>query len=282
MAKIILQATAIAVVVFVLAAVSLATWRSLHPLPPPNEAHGAQKAETENKNAQIHKSFLDRTAEDPVAFFTLWLTAFTGILAAFTLWMAFSTKDLRDFAEEQARDMKESIAAAKVSADAAKTAVELSDRTAERQLRAYVGFKSGGVFSTADNTRVGAWVKIKNFGVTPAYRVKGWLKFARLPVDHYPWDETQEPASEAIIQPSGDFALTAALSNSDTQQQAVLSGAYHYFVWGKVEYRDAFDKPRFFSFRSQSGGPLETVLYDDQRVPGWGWRPTKNDGMKAN
>src|SRR6266700_1384282 len=128
MAKIILQATAIAAVAFVLAAVSLSIWRSFHSAIPPNEAHGTQRPSTEAKPAEDRKSLLDRTAEDPVAFFTLWLTLFTAILAAFTMWMALSTKDLRDFAEEQARDMKESIAAARDSTDVARKSLISTQR----------------------------------------------------------------------------------------------------------------------------------------------------------
>src|SRR5258708_32200188 len=127
MAKIILQATAIAVVVFVLAATSLTLWRSFHPTNPPNEAHGSQSSETKDNHGKEDKGLLDRTTEDPVAFFTLWLTLFTGILAAFTIWMALSTKDLRDFAEEQARDMKEPIAVNRIAANPPRHAADAAN-----------------------------------------------------------------------------------------------------------------------------------------------------------
>jgi hypothetical protein len=42
MAKIILQAAAIAAVAFVIAVALLSIWRSLHVAGPPNQAHGAQ------------------------------------------------------------------------------------------------------------------------------------------------------------------------------------------------------------------------------------------------
>jgi hypothetical protein len=131
MAKIILQATAIAVVVFILATASLTLWRSFHPSSPPNEARGGQGAETKKNDGKEDKSLLDRTAEDPVAFYTLWLTLFTGILAAFTIWMALSTKDLRDFAEEQASDMKHSIEAARQAAVATEKAALATQAAAE-------------------------------------------------------------------------------------------------------------------------------------------------------
>jgi hypothetical protein len=129
MAKIILQAAAIAAVVFVLAAISLSVWRSFHVDSPPNEAHGSQSAEAKDHLGRDEKGFLDRTTEDPVAFFTLWLTLFTGVLAAFTVWLALSTKDLRDFAEEQARDMKESISVARDASLAAQRSTELAEKS---------------------------------------------------------------------------------------------------------------------------------------------------------
>ncbi len=186
MAKIILQATAIAVVVFVLAATSLTLWRSFHPTNPPNEAHGSQSSETKDNHGKEDKGLLDRTTENPVAFFTLWLTLFTGR-------MALSTKDLRDFAEEQARDMKESIAVNRIAANSARdaaNAANASTRIAAKQFEA--GFKpwllakiSGPyidesrypltIFKDGEPNRwtaIEATIEIGNFGEMPATIVK--------------------------------------------------------------------------------------------------------------
>jgi hypothetical protein len=274
MAKIILQATAIAVVVFILAAASLTLWRSFHPTSPPNEAHGAQNSEAKDNPGKEDKSLLDRMAEDPVAFFTLWLTLFTGILASFTIWMALSTKDLRDFAEEQARDMKETIAAAKDSADAAKKAVELSDRTAERQLRAYVSPNSGILsnFDPNDLTKAfSAVVLFKNSGQTPAYEFTalGAITFGDFPLAK-PLTQPEMTTGPTVIGPGADYITNLAIINfTAAHLEAVKTGKFALYVHGIYSYRDAFDKKRGGEFRFYYGGkdgmrPDHLLIFDVQ------------------
>ncbi len=256
MAKIILQAAAIAVVGFVLAATSLTLWRSFHPANPPNEAHGAQGSEAKDNHGKEDKGLLDRTAEDPVAFFTLWLTLFTGILAAFTIWMALSTKDLRDFAEEQARDMKESIAAAKASAEAAQKAVEVSDATAQRQLRAYL-LPDRAVVPRSDVSLSEVEIKIKNFGQTPAYNVTSWWSAKVVDADEVDNDELflfgETTKASVDVGPGGVLPLHGSTALGLIGQ---LREGKVFVAWGSVKYRDTFDRCQFMTFRLRSRWPM--------------------------
>jgi hypothetical protein len=281
MAKIFLQAAAIAAAVFVLAAVSLSIWRSFHVSSPPNEAHGAQSADPKENHGKEEKGFIDRTAEDPVAFFTLWLTLFTGILAAFTVWLALSTKDLRDFAEEQARDMKESIAASKESADAAKRAVELSDRTAERQLRAYIFPSEQMTFDVAMGKQPRSEILVKNTGQTPASEVIAW---AGITVSNFPLDrelqratpEYMKTASRRVVGPGGSFKIAPVWNETITAQhmQMLENGTAAVFIWGEVTYVDVFGRSRKTGINGYFGG--DTGLRSD------GFTTTAIDGNEAD
>lgn len=239
MAKIILQATAIAVVVFILTAASLTLWRSFHPANPPNETHGAQNTEAKDNHGKEDKSLLDRTAEDPVAFFTLWLTLFTGILAAFTIWMALSTKDLRDFAEEQARDMKESIAAAKDSADIARTSLISTQR-------AYIRVANYPWLWRPDFDRPGKFFYditpiVENGGNTQTVdakiNVNSALRDKPLP-EGFDFPYTAEHVFTLIGAHQTVGASNAVIS--DDNLLLVQKGKKFFYIWGTITYRDVF------------------------------------------
>jgi hypothetical protein len=239
MAKIILQAAAIAVVVFILSAASLTLWRSFHPVGPSNEVRGAQHTEEKNDHGKEDKSFLDRTAEDPVAFFTLWLTFFTGILAAFTVWMALSTKDLRDFAEEQARDMKESIVAAKDSADIARTSLISTQR-------AYVRVVNFPWLWRPDLGRPGKFL----YDITPIVENGGNTQTvdAKINVNSSLRDEPLPDGFDFPYASESGFTLIGARQTIGASNVIILDddlllvqgGKKHLFIWGTITYRDVF------------------------------------------
>lgn len=84
---------------------------------PPAQQQTAQDYKNENANSESGKSFWQRTTEDPVAYFTLWLVAFTGVLAVVSIvqgWFLLRSEGI-----------------AKTSADAAKKSAE-AVITAER------------------------------------------------------------------------------------------------------------------------------------------------------
>jgi hypothetical protein len=209
MARIFLQAAAISAVVFILAAASLSIWRSFHPSNPPNEAHGAQSSETKDNHGKEEKSFIDRTAEDPVAFFTLWLTLFTGILATFTIWLALSTKDLRDFAEEQARDMKESIAVSRNSADAAKKSAEIATQTLIASQRAWISPSPQLVGDVKAGVPINIQLNMQNVGKDPAIGVShnGMAMVFDMPEQIGYAPEIWDPGFEEAIRLGCDLAV---------------------------------------------------------------------------
>jgi hypothetical protein len=93
---------------------------------------------------------------------------------AATVWIAYSTKQLRDFAEQQAKDMKESlkmtegaITVGNRQAAAAEAANDHMRETAKHQLRAYVvqtNVDTNNALTSGQETVV----HLKNVGQTPA------------------------------------------------------------------------------------------------------------------
>jgi hypothetical protein len=73
----------------------------------------------------ISHGFWEKAADDPVAYFTLWLVGFTGVLAVSTIGLWIVTWRA---SASQARDMKASIAAAERSADIARDAMIAGER----------------------------------------------------------------------------------------------------------------------------------------------------------
>jgi hypothetical protein len=119
-----------------------------------------------------------------LAKYTLVLAIATVITMASTIWIAWSTKELRDFAEQQASDAKiqvtatnAALKAAETQALAARQANEISKSsllstmdTAKKQIRAYLVFDDQDFFAPLQkNMRINIYAK--NVGTTPAYDV---------------------------------------------------------------------------------------------------------------
>ena len=122
--------------------------------------------------------------EDPLAkytrqlaSYTLWLMLATTVAMAAAVWTAYSTKELRDFAAQQAEDMKKSlemtrngIFAGNRQAKAAEDAIEQARQAAKNQLRAYIvqtAIDTKNILTTS----LTSVIHLKNVGVTPAVRM---------------------------------------------------------------------------------------------------------------
>lgn len=159
------------------------------------------------------------------------------------------------------------------------SAAHLQDEIAKR---AYVGFELAAVF--LDSPKPGsmtAWIRLRNTGATPAYKLRGWQKFHRRLTGDLPFAETGKFENESIVAPGSTINLESTLSLTEEQLGAIQKGKLSLFVWGHVEYEDVFKNPRHFTFKGMMNGPVETVPVDGQLARGWGFRPIK-DGIDAN
>lgn len=128
--------------------------------------------------------------------------------------------------------------------------------TAKRQLRAYISADTGESYSkTGDFVKEQAIptvhnVIIKNCGLTPAHRVRYW---GMMQIKEYPmkWPP-QEPADPqfqyCLLHPGQEKILPVDMPLGHDERNAILSGEWALYFWGKIFYEDAFGEERRTEF----------------------------------
>jgi hypothetical protein len=218
-------------------------------------AHGdtqnqAECGASENKHRNYWERFVCYV-EARNKFFTAFGTL---IIAAFTVCLAFATVFLYT---------------------ATRNLVEGADETAEKQLRAYVFIKDGGIAITPDGVGFVFGVIYKNFGKTPAYQYSTWTGGGIYPVDDLPFPKEPKSLTErvnrSIVGPSAETPVVAdSVALSPPDLQAIRNRTKAIFIWGGVDYVDAFDKPRHFIFKMRMTGPESQI---QPATRGWALTP---------
>lgn len=181
------------------------------------------------------------TPEERIADYTEVLAWFTGLLALVSATqIAFLIK-----ADKTAR----------TAADAAKDAVVLSGKAAERQLRAYLSINPDTI-PKLDSDDPTVEIIIKNTGETPAYKIGSWVSIEIAP---YPPTAlaVRDGQKRSTLPKSNHHRMFTNLERplTDAEKVAILDGSHvRLYVWGAVNYTDAFDVPRFNHFRFEFGG----------------------------
>jgi hypothetical protein len=141
-----------------------------------------------------------------------------------------------------------------------------------RQLRAYVLTKSGSIAEVGAGSNIpGVALWVENGGQTPAYKLRSWVGIAVIPVR----DENQGPLAVRRLSEQYSNTLGPGIGfNKHTRLDRPLTaseiteigaGTRAIYVFGRVEYRDAFKKQRFSNIRLHYSGqwppPNEAILY---------------------
>ena len=128
--------------------------------------------------------------------------------------------------------------------------------SAQRQLRAYVGIVGGEM--TYINLIEGGYgldihIMLKNFGQTPGYKLTTWIKPPQiLDKGVIPFDEPipiNERNGESFLGPGGEFHIRWTIPIADTDLASINDGSKKIFVWGGLDFIDAFRRQRHFIFR---------------------------------
>jgi hypothetical protein len=175
------------------------------------------------------RNFLDAKITDwIIAIFTIAIAFFTAKLVSATIKLESATTQL----------------------------VSGSDKTAERQLRAYVFIYAAKI--EKHESGIGGWaihITFKNSGSTPAYNVviKAAHKFPVKETDEI-FPLPNEPTTHRINTiPPGDITTTRINFNElpiSWNEWAVFRDANQKaYIWGRMDYVDAFDKPRWITFQ---------------------------------
>lgn len=138
--------------------------------------------------------------------------------------------------------------------------------TARRQLRAYINPTRGSIYDgntvrPAQSNKAGfpyAELTVKNAGATPAYDVVSFMEIAVIPIAEedklLPIIELKKIAPFTVA-PGMDFPKGHWHGNALTQEEINSINApaptHAIFVYGRYEYRDAFNQKHFSNFRYQ-------------------------------
>jgi hypothetical protein len=179
--------------------------------------------------------WVERNEHFLVAFSTVIIGAFTLVLAVVTGFLYRATRDL----------------------------VEGAERTAERQLRAYVHVAEVKVID--DDNLITYYMEIRNFGQTPAHNVS--LRYG-IALKDYPLTAVLDLPKDlksisAVVPPQVaihvNFTPPQPLGPNRRNRLSQRTAAI--YVFGTITYDDVFQKRRIAEFRYQYGGvdgPSET------------------------
>ena len=231
---------------------------------------GAMPSAAERRLA-LFASFLARHETILNVLSTTVTAIFTVVLATSTVFLWKETKDLRDFAQLQSADMKDSIAeaaraatamqdvatAVAINAQAANASVALFKDANIRQMRAYltVGFIGVLPQDAATNFRFEVRMNLQNVGNTPAYNVETNTYVRVLPfplLQDFMFPEFNEAiAAPAVMMPHQSNIISGIADRiySDEDVHEISFGSSkRLYVYGLIKYKDAFDVVRKTKF----------------------------------
>lgn len=177
-------------------------------------------------------------AHDAAGFFTAALAVITGFLAYYTYGLYSTTVELsRDGNKAADRQFK------------------LASQTAERQLRAYVMTGAFDLKGTNGQSAPTLTIELRNSGQTPARHVTSRMDISfRAPhtddsqftLDHV------EAGSRSPLAPDATYHVTLQLHRRlyPVDWEGIKNGDMALFAWGRIDYLDAFDQPRWTTFRA--------------------------------
>jgi hypothetical protein len=143
--------------------------------------------------------------------------------------------------------------------------VEVARRTATRQLRAYACLEGGSVKPKEledGKVLLDGFVRLKNFGQTPAKDFRSWVAMRVQNASDWPFDQISEGLGKAIMSPQGEANLPVRLTVTKQTLDEIRKGTKRIFVWGGCDYTDVFGKNRYLKFymwnnpEISSGWPL--------------------------
>lgn len=139
------------------------------------------------------------------------------------------------------------------------------EKHSERELRAYVfpvdfkvrNFKTAlSTLSPAQN--IYAFVRIKNTGQTPAYKVTCQVKMTvgPFPQTDFTISEKEAEFAPTHIGPGVEISCSPVKDTLLPMQHAkgVIEGGWAIYVFGRIDYVDAFTHPRWTTFRTLARG----------------------------
>lgn len=164
-----------------------------------------------------------------------WLIVLINVGIVFILWQHL--KAFRFQADKLAETVKKMEESEKRA-----TASDISNRESRQQeLRAYIHIPENSITGEYDGINIS--ITIMNFGKTPAYKTRIWNECEILPVDSNPSTEKPEYGNgELSIGPGQQIVIHTKLKFTEEERLSIENGSKLLFVWGRIDYLDAFEK----------------------------------------
>ena len=145
--------------------------------------------------------------------------------------------------------------------NAAVVANKIARESAEQQLRAYVSLDNKS-FRISGEARISGPVvraSVINTGQTPAYDLQHWMGigFYEVPLARALDEGTFTGLMTLGPGGSTDIEITKKDPPTPEQVAALHAGKGNFYVWGRIEYRDAFGKSQFVNFKFVAAGVHE-------------------------
>jgi hypothetical protein len=161
--------------------------------------------------------------------------------------------------------------------DASKTQHWLDEDTAKRQLRAYLGIQGGWIRlrNEGEQLFVDATVLLENWGQTPAYNFRTSIDIEVHPTGSVPFTDSGPlplgTRAHSIIGPRSPTETGRASPISADDLTSIRTGIKTIFVWGRLDYIDCFETPRFFVYRCAASGQEQMRFSTSAQAVGQGW-----------
>lgn len=155
----------------------------------------------------------------------------------------------------------------------AEKSVSVIKETGQMQLRAYVLVNGarGGLMDDKSG-RYGVQVEIRNFGVTPAYNLTGWLTVfvdEAAAMQEAPSQPHNAEITQRILPPAGVCLQHANTHQSVTHElKAVGAGARAIYIHAEIRYKDIFGNERYSRFRGVCAGAQNLNAGNFELSPG--------------
>lgn len=201
-------------------------------------------AEQVAASREDQRSEYDLNAQNQMADWAFWMMAVSAVtmgIAAWALWYVKGTLD----------ETRAMAAQATEGTRAAQSAVDVTDMSAKRQLRAYLGVEkiepidAQGMFA--------ARAVFMNNGQTPAYiksvKTRHWLG----PFPTLNPHESGPPLKNTfhlkpIINPGRSGKISFPLIEGEELEKLSSGEDFAYYVYGRIEYADVFDRSLWLTF----------------------------------
>ena len=179
-----------------------------------------------------------------------WVMAISGVAAiSISVWAVLLLKSTLNATRDTLHE-------AEKTTKAAEETIAVTQRVANAQLRAYVGITEGSMDLGGRNPI--ARFTVKNTGQTPAYGVTNWINGHAGETNEFGPPEGDDYVPRLDLMPGGDTKISFPFDDPVSVVAADRLGIPLY-VWGRLEYKDAFGGLRWtrFRYRSGVGGPTE-------------------------